>query len=311
MKPLVLALLSGTLCDDSMRSKRALGERNIMELVLSKEYCGLIESALDDCKIASCKDDDRNKVTPNGEIPVGAICRIKCRSVKATRCRCCKAGFEIGKKCPEAGDEDSCELEMDENALYEGPDAKLYNANDWRECYQECLSRGMNCHAASYVKLRFNSMCWIFNQVTTRYGEEPEEDRALTGPTRELSGLSSMVGVRSGRKNKSQFHQKKLFLPMDMRPIDHKSLLESEIAQEANTAAQDEEDFANMLGLAERSGGLPFRKPAFGGPSGSEKVEIAKGDAITGFSAAARDEPVMRSWYRKCREIANQNLNRG
>ena len=26
--------------------------------------------------------------------------------------------------------------------------------------------RGMDCHAASYVRLRFNSMCWIFNEVT-------------------------------------------------------------------------------------------------------------------------------------------------
>lgn len=47
--------------------------------------------------------------------------------------------IQIGKRCPEAGDEDSCELAVDENALYEGPNADLYPATDWRACYQECM----------------------------------------------------------------------------------------------------------------------------------------------------------------------------
>jgi len=170
-----------------------------MELVLSKEKCALISSAMDDCKIASCKDDDRNRVTLEGEIPFGAICRIKCRSVKATRCRCCKAGFEIGKKCPEDDELDGCGLEVDNFALYEGPDANLVPALDWRGCYQECLNRGMNCHAASFVKLRFNSMCWIFNEVTTRYGDEQDSSKdTFGGPTRELFGLRNGKIGRSG-----------------------------------------------------------------------------------------------------------------
>lgn len=245
-------------------------------MVLSKQKCALIESALDDCKIASCKDEERKKVNSaaisNDAIPSGAICRIKCRSVKATRCRCCKAGFVIGKKCPEAGEADSCDLEVDENALYEGPRADLYPAKDWRDCYQACIDRGMNCQAASYVKLRFNSMCWVFNSVTTRYGSENEDERdTFGGPTRELFGL------RSGkRKNIHTVQNKPLFdLPVEMQPEE----------------SIDVDQFS-------RSGTTGFRQP-FASSAANDQVGIAKGDAVaTGANYVG--EPVMRSWYRKC-----------
>jgi hypothetical protein len=234
-------------------------------LVLSKEKCGLVASALDDCKIASCKDDDRKRVDNKSDIPLGAICRIKCRSVKATRCRCCNAGFNIGKKCPEADDPDNCNLKMDENALYEGPNADLYPASDWRACYQQCVKRGMNCHAASYVKLRFNSMCWIFKKVTTRYGDEQQESNSFGGPTRELFGL------RSGRKDGNGIQNKPIIaLPAEMRP-------------ETPTISRS---------------GTGFRQP-FQSSAANDVVGIAKGDAVpTGTNYLG--EPVMRSWFRTC-----------
>lgn len=267
MRCIFLAFLSGRLCHDASREKRALGERNIMELVLSKEKCGLVSSALDDCKIASCKDDDRKKVDNKGAIPFGAICRIKCRSVKATRCRCCNAGFEIGKKCPEANDPDSCNLKMDENALYEGPRAELYPASDWRDCYEQCVKRGMNCHAASYVKLRFNSMCWIFNSVTTRYGDEQQQDpSSFGGPTRELFGLRS-----GSRKNGPTIQQKPIMeLPAEMQPVTP-SISRS---------------------------GTGFRQP-FQSSAANDAIGIAKGDAVAS-DVNYLGEPVMRSWFRTC-----------
>lgn len=274
MRSIILIFLSGRLCDLS-RQKRALGERNIMELVLSSERCGLVSSAMDDCKIASCKDDDRRKVNQNGQIPIGAICRIKCRSVKATRCRCCQAGFEIGKRCPEAGDEDSCELAVDENALYEGPNADLYPATDWRACYQECIDRGMDCHAASYVKLRFNSMCWIFNEITTRYGDDkPEQSDTFGGPTRELFGLRSGTHIGDSNSKKPPVITKPIInLPNEMQPI--------------------------VITPVGRSGSTPFRQPLFGSTATNDATGIAKGDAAP-QGANYVGEPIMRSWFREC-----------
>ena len=69
-------------------------------MVLDTEKCALIASALDDCKIAACRDEDKNpirgaKANPEFEIPKGAICRIKCRQVKSQRCKCCEQGFAV------------------------------------------------------------------------------------------------------------------------------------------------------------------------------------------------------------------------
>lgn len=261
-----------------------------MELVLSKEKCALISSAMDDCKIASCKDDDRNRVTLEGEIPFGAICRIKCRSVKATRCRCCKAGFEIGKKCPEDDELDGCGLEVDNFALYEGPDANLVPALDWRGCYQECLNRGMNCHAASFVKLRFNSMCWIFNEVTTRYGDEQDPSKdTFGGPTRELFGLrNGKIGRSGGGRKVPPVQNKPLFeLPVEMRPV-------GPVASNTNLPADD-----GQVTLTARSGLPGFRQPSFG-PNEGPGVSIAKGAAVNPNSGTKEVSPVMISWYRKC-----------
>lgn len=72
---------------------------SFLALVLSKEKCALISSALDDCKIAACRDEDKTPIRGKGaksDIPEGAICRIKCRSVKSQRCICCANGFEVG-----------------------------------------------------------------------------------------------------------------------------------------------------------------------------------------------------------------------
>ena len=66
-------------------------------MVLSDEYCGLIEEKIaDNCRIASCKNDERVHLTDHETfIPEGAICRLKCKGAKATRCRCCSSGFAV------------------------------------------------------------------------------------------------------------------------------------------------------------------------------------------------------------------------
>jgi hypothetical protein len=84
----------------NIRERRAFGERNVVALVLDKDRCALISSALDDCKIAACRDEDKNpirgpKTDPSFQIPQGAICRIKCRQVKSQRCKCCEQGFAV------------------------------------------------------------------------------------------------------------------------------------------------------------------------------------------------------------------------
>jgi len=251
------------------RQTRALDRENFMESLLSKDKCGLVAAALDDCKIASCKDDDRNKVDTE-EIPVGAICRVKCRSLKATRCRCCAAGFEIGKKCPEDEDEDSCELMVDESAIYEGPNAELFPAMDWQQCYQACVDRGMECVAASYVKLRFNSMCWVFNEITTRYADEEEEQtNSFGGPTRELFMVRSLQKGKKSKKSKVN--------TVTTKPVSALNL--------------DLNQSSGAVGPLTRSGGR------MGDPS---KINpIAKGDAAkSGLTLNA--DPVMRSWSRPC-----------
>ena len=76
---------------------RPASREDFIGSILSNENCGLIDKFADDCRIASCKDEDRNRINFNDseDIEVGTICRIKCRQVKATRCRCCKEGFIV------------------------------------------------------------------------------------------------------------------------------------------------------------------------------------------------------------------------
>ena len=144
---------------------RPASREDFIGSILSNENCGLIDKFADDCRIASCKDEDRNRINfeNSDDIEVGTICRIKCRQVKATRCRCCKEGFivsgsqlflkkkcynptpdpnlnpKIAKKCPEDGDDDSCDLTADKGALYEGPNAVILTDIEADECQQRCL----------------------------------------------------------------------------------------------------------------------------------------------------------------------------
>jgi len=285
----LLTLATGALASNDFldrvlsREKRALGERNVVALVLSKEKCALISSALDDCKIAACRDDDRNPIKNKGEkssqeIPEGAICRIKCRSVKSQRCICCANGFEIGRECPE--DTQSCTLQEDKRALYEGPGAELFAAQSWRHCYQECNNRGMNCRAASFVKLRFNSMCWIFNEVTTRYADDvsSQPDRGPGG-----FGAGNMFQTRSfgAPKRKGGKFQ------IEQRPIDD---LMPDYILPANPS--------NPFGLSGRSFGLGFRNPH----QAPQSIAIAKGDARAPENSGGSDDsdPEMISWQRRC-----------
>lgn len=289
----LLTLASGALASTSVtentflnrvyREKRALGERNVVALVLSKEKCALISSAMDDCKIAACRDDDRRPIKTKGQravpIPEGAICRVKCRSVKSQRCICCANGFEIGRECPE--DVKSCTLQEDKRALYEGPGAELFAAQSWRHCYEECNNRGMNCRAASFVKLRFNSMCWIFNEVTTRYAD----DVAAHQPSG--FGVNNLFNTRSLSKPK----RKKFAI--EQRPID--DMMPDYILPALPS---------NPVGLNSRSFGLggSFRNPY---QSNKDQISIAKGDARDPSASAngkRENEPEMISWHRHCEE---------
>jgi len=47
--------------------------------------------------------------------------------------------IKIAKKCPEDGDDDSCDLTADEGALYEGPNAIILTDIEATECQQRCL----------------------------------------------------------------------------------------------------------------------------------------------------------------------------
>lgn len=47
--------------------------------------------------------------------------------------------IKIGKDCPDEHDEDNCNLQEDNRALYEGPGAELFPARTWRDCYEECM----------------------------------------------------------------------------------------------------------------------------------------------------------------------------
>jgi hypothetical protein len=87
--------VSQTTKDDFMN--RPASREDFIGSILSNENCGLIDQFADDCRIASCKDEDRNRINFNDseDIEVGTICRIKCRQIKATRCRCCKEGFIV------------------------------------------------------------------------------------------------------------------------------------------------------------------------------------------------------------------------
>lgn len=78
---------------------RPVSRDDFIGSILSNESCGVIDKFADDCRIASCKDEDRNRInfSDSDDIEVGTICRIKCRQVKATRCRCCKEGFIVRK----------------------------------------------------------------------------------------------------------------------------------------------------------------------------------------------------------------------
>jgi len=266
------------------RERRALGERNVVALVLSKEKCALISSALDDCKIAACRDEERRPIKNKGQqtdnaIPEGAICRVKCRSVKSQRCICCANGFEIGRECPQ--DAQSCSLQEDQRALYEGPGAELFAAQSWRHCYEECNNRGMNCRAASFVKLRFNSMCWIFNEVTTRYADDVNTNQ------RPGFGASNMFNTRSLQKPKKS----KGRFDIEQRPINDMMpdyILPAIPSQPA--------------GVNSRSFGMGFRNP-YQAPSA--QIAIAKGDARApeaGGGNIGRDDndPEMISWHREC-----------
>merc|ERR1712050_78853 len=110
----------------------AKNDKQKIEQILSDGECSIISDALDDCRIAACRTDKKKLLETNeinlGEIPEGAICRLKCRGLKAQRCRCCAAGFAIGRECPAETDPDNCKLQIDENAFYEGADAELVHA---------------------------------------------------------------------------------------------------------------------------------------------------------------------------------------
>jgi hypothetical protein len=278
------------------RESRALGERNVVALVLDKEKCALISSALDDCKIAACRDEDKNPIKnrKHDEIPEGAICRIKCRSVKSQRCKCCAQGFEIGKDCPTDDDEDNCNLQEDNRALYEGPGAELFPAMTWRDCYEECMDRGMDCHASSYVRLRFNSMCWIFNEVTTRYAEDVEEEaEEYEDPFGSAFGMGfdtrSFMKPKKAKKKSKQIEQRPLLdIPDVMLPASH--------AANHHPAAPVSMN-PNMLGdLMVDGRSLGFRNPHKAGG-----ITIAKGDArAPGNGDEDDEEPEMMSWHRRC-----------
>ena len=269
------------------REKRAIGERNVVALVLSKERCALISTALDDCKIAACRDEDRNPIKKKhhvgGEIPEGAICRVKCKSVKSQRCICCANGFEIGRECPRPEDDDSCNLKEDNRALYEGPAAQLFPAFSWRDCYTECNNRGMSCRAASYVKLRFNSMCWIFSEVTTRYADDVDTAGPGfgAGNTFQTRSLIKPGGKKGGKKKKNGIDQRPLLdIPDVMLPAGQTNLL---------SKSKEPGELSRSLG---------FRNPSFHSP---QKVSIAKGDARGPEHMIGKtDEPEMMSWHRAC-----------
>jgi len=280
------------------REARALGERNVVALVLDKEKCALISSALDDCKIAACRDEDKNPIKnrKHDEIPEGAICRIKCRSVKSQRCKCCAQGFEIGKDCPDEHDEDNCNLQEDNRALYEGPGAELFPARTWRDCYEECMDRGMDCHAASYVRLRFNSMCWIFNEVTTRYAEDVEEvEEDYQDPFGSSFGMGfdtrSFMKPKKAKKKSKQIEQRPLLdIPEVMLPEDAVPA----VSMNPNMLG----DFVNG-GLAQP--GLDGRSLGFRNPHMAGGISIAKGDArAPGNGYEDDEEPEMMSWHRRC-----------
>lgn len=278
------------------RESRALGERNVVALVLDKQKCALISSALDDCKIAACRDEDKNPIKnrKHDEIPEGAICRIKCRSVKSQRCKCCAQGFEIGKDCPSDDDEDNCNLQEDDRALYEGPGAELFPAMTWRDCYDECMDRGMDCHAASYVRLRFNSMCWIFNEVTTRYAEDVEEEaEEYEDPFGSAFGMGfdtrSFMKPKKAKKKSKQIEQRPL---LDIPDV----MLPETLAANHHSAAPVSMN-PNMLGdLMVDGRSLGFRNPHKAGG-----ITIAKGDArAPGNGDEDDEEPEMMSWHRRC-----------
>lgn len=292
-----MMFLSGGLAESAGRKIRSPkfingGARNILDLVLSDEYCGLIEEKIaDNCRIASCKNDERVHLTDHETfIPEGAICRLKCKGAKATRCRCCSSGFAIGRKCPEEGDEDNCNLKMDVNALYEGPNAVLFQTTDWRGCYNECVRREHSCKAASFVKLRYNAVCWIFEEVTTRYGDDYEEydnydDEQSGGPTRELTMHRSlsidaadndpMTPLTNPAKSTKIQHKSAYQIPGYMQPWD--------------STSSDLPIKILRNGFREQS-----RTPVFG-------VPIAKGDAVDSHANVV-DEPSMRSWIRTCED---------
>jgi len=284
----LLTLASGALATHDpfaqYREKRALGERNVVALVLSKEKCALISSALDDCKIAACRDEERRPIKSKGQvnaaIPEGAICRVKCRSVKSQRCICCANGFEIGRECPE--DAKSCALQEDQRALYEGPGAELFAAQSWRHCYEECNNRGMNCRAASFVKLRFNSMCWIFNEVTTRYADDVNNNVNQRPGGFGSGNMFNTRSLQKKTKSKGRFGY-------EQRPID--DMMPDYILPALP---------ATPLGVNSRSFGMGFRNP-YQAPQA--QISIAKGDArapeANGLSRE-ENEPEMISWHREC-----------
>jgi len=251
--------------DDFMN--RPASREDFIGSILSNENCGLIDKFADDCRIASCKDEDRNRINfdDSSDIEVGTICRIKCRQVKATRCRCCKEGFMIAKRCPEDGDDDSCDLTADEGALYEGPNAIILTDIEATECQQRCFESGIEkCIAASYIKLRFNSVCWLFNDVSTRYGDEVKDrdmpqNRPVSGPaSREIFGGPDFRSVRTQtnkkRKNKS----------IKAKPVQNKRVL----------------DIPSYM--------MP------GAPNESAMSQHIRSNG------RAEDEPMMVSWFRKC-----------
>lgn len=246
---------------------RPASREDFIGSILSNENCGLIDKFADDCRIASCKDEDRNRINFNDseDIEVGTICRIKCRQVKATRCRCCKEGFIIAKKCPEDGDDDSCDLTADEGALYEGPNAVILTDIEAVECQQRCFESGIeDCIAASYIKLRFNSVCWLFNDVSTRYGDEVKDrdmpqNRPATGPaSREIFGGPDFRSGRTQTKNKRKNKTVKA------KPVQNKRVL----------------DIPSYM--------MP------GAPNGSAMSQHIRSNG------RAEDEPMMVSWFRKC-----------
>lgn len=274
-----------------IRERRAFGERNVVALVLDKDRCALISSALDDCKIAACRDEDKNpirgpKSDPLFQIPQGAICRIKCRQVKSQRCKCCEQGFAIGKECPSTDSVDNCNLKADSRALYEGPGAELVPAMSWSDCYDECTARGMQCHAASYVRLRFNAMCWIFNHVTTRYADDVNPNAERWQANGSFAGPNAFGG---GLFNTRSFAKQPVKKTKKVKPIEQKPLLEI-----PDVMLPDKES-VSVFGRS-----LGFRNP-----HKQTGISIAKGDARApegnfGDAEDAEDEPEMMSWHRQC-----------